>query len=71
MSPGEKEERDRRILELETEQKRLMEKYRARDWSKDSVNEKARTTYKDAEQKVIDTMPEAEKLGNAFCSASL
>lgn len=66
MTPGEKEERDRRILELETEQKRLMDKYRARDWTKDSVNEKARTTYKDAEQKVIDKMPEAKELGNAF-----
>jgi len=65
MTPGEKERRDKRIEELKREQRRLMEKYRARDWSQESKNEKARTIYKDAEQRVLDDIPEAKKLGNA------
>ena len=64
MTPGEKGQRDKRIEELKREQRRLMELYRGRDWSQDSVNEKVRTTYKDAEQKVIDEIPNAKKLGS-------
>ena len=61
MTPGEREERDVRIEELRRERNRLMEIYRARDWSQDSVNEKARKAYKAGEQYVIDTADEARK----------
>ena len=64
MTPGEREERDARLEELRRERNRLMEVYRARNWSQDSINEKARKAYKEGEQYVVDNAPEAKELGN-------
>ena len=64
MTPGEREERDVRIEDLRRERNRLMEIYRARDWSQDSANEKGRKAYNAGEEFVVENAPKAKELGN-------
>jgi hypothetical protein len=62
LKPGERQARDARIEELKREQSRIMEKYRARDWSQGTPNEEVRKKYKQAEQYAVDNAPAAKEL---------
>jgi hypothetical protein len=61
MTPGEREQRDARIAELERERNRLMELYRARDWAQGTPNEEARKKGKQLEQYAVDNKHKADK----------
>jgi hypothetical protein len=61
LKPGEREERDARIAELKREQSRLMEIYRARDWSQGTPNEEVRKKAEELEQYAYDNRDNVDK----------